>query len=180
MRLIDRLATVLGRWLSWGFLVIALIMTWEVASRYAFSAPTIWAHEIAGVIAAVAFVFGGAYCMAEDSHMRIDLLSSRARGVWRRVLKLLSLATGTIYLAGMAYGGSILMEKSVLRFGPDGAWLPELSGSSWNTPAPAFVKAALFLGAALFLLVVLRQVFATPDDPQEPPPSHPDAGDRLP
>ncbi len=160
MRHLDSMALGLGRLLALGFLLIALMMGVEIILRYVFDAPTIWAHEIAGVIAAVAFVFGGAYCMAEDSHMRIDLLSARATGRTRQMLRLVSLTAGAVYLAGMAYGGYIMVQKSAFRFMPDGTWMPERSGSSWNTPAPALVKVALFVGAILFLLIVVRQLLA--------------------
>lgn len=60
MRWIDRLALDLGRASGWAFPVIALMMGWEVVSRYAFGAPTVWAHEVAGLIAGIAFIFGGA------------------------------------------------------------------------------------------------------------------------
>ena len=48
--------------------------------------------------------------------------------------------------------------NTVWRFAADGAWNPERSGTSWNTPAPAILKAALLAGAIVFLAVVLVRV----------------------
>ncbi|MCG8596507.1 MAG: TRAP transporter small permease [Kiloniellales bacterium] len=159
MHQIDRVLLRIGRGLSWGFLAIAAVMVYEVAARYGFNAPTSWAHEIAGVLAAVAFVFGGVYCMAERSHMRIGLLFDGAKPRWRRLAEALSLLCGAVYLGGLALAMWPISQKSLFRFSPEGAWLPERSGTSWNTAAPAIVKFALFLGAALFLAVIVLQAW---------------------
>ena len=158
MRLIDRLALLLGRASAWTFPVIALMMGYEVVARYAFRAPTFWAHEIAGLIGAVTFVLGGAYCMAEGSHMRVTLLIDRWSGARRRAAELLALVCGAVFLLGLTVAMWGIVERNVLRFDGAGAWMPERSGSSWNTPAPALLKAALLFGAALFLLVVLGRL----------------------
>lgn len=160
MAFLDRLALWLGRAVAWGFLAIVAMMVYEVVARYGFNAPTIWAHEIAGLLAAIAFVFGGAYCMADDSHMRItSFVESRGAGT-RRASRYLSIAAGAVYLAGLAYAAFRMARESLFRFALDGSWDPERSGSTWNTPLPGFIKLALFLGAVLFLLVLLRRVLA--------------------
>lgn len=160
MRWIDRIARGLGRALCWAFPAIALMMGFEVIARYLFGAPTIWAHEIAGLIAAAAVIAGGACCMAECAHMRVTLLLERMRRPWRRAAEALALLCGTVFLAGLSVAMWGIVRRSSLRFGPDGAWMPERSGSTWNTPAPALLKAALLVGAVLFLLVVLRRALA--------------------
>lgn len=159
MTILERLAILLGRVLSLGFLVIALMMGYEVLARYGFRAPTYWAHEIATILAASAFVIGGAFCMAENTHMRVDLFVERARPGLRRAAEIVSLLAGTIYLAGMCWAGWIMSQRSVFRFTADGAWNPERSGSTWNTPLPAFVKFALLVGSILFLMIVIQRLW---------------------
>ena len=155
MRPFERLALLLGRLSAWSFPVIALMMGYEVVARYAFRAPTFWAHEIAGVIGAITFVLGGAYCMAEGSHMRVTLLIDRSSGLRRRVAEGLALICGATFLLGLTVAMWGIVERNVLRFDAAGAWSPERSGSSWNTPAPALLKVTLLFGAALFLAVVI-------------------------
>ena len=159
MRWIDRLALSLGHGLAWGFLAIAVMMAYEVAVRYGLNAPTFWAHELAGIVAAVAFIFGGAYCMADRSHMRITFLADRLPKRGRRLAEFVSLVTGAIYLGGLAVAMWSISNRTLFKFAADGAWTPERSGTSWNTPAPALVKFALLLGALLFLVVILRQLW---------------------
>ena len=157
----DRIILALGRLASWGFALIVLMMVYEVVARYGFNAPTFWAHEIAGLLGATAFLLAGAYCMVEDGHMRITAFVDGMRIGWRRAFRIVGYLCGTIYLAGLAYSAFQIANRAAFRFMPDGTWFPERSGTSWNTPQPAFVKAALFVGAALFLLVVLRALIAT-------------------
>ena len=158
MRFIDRLALLLGRLSAWAFPIIAVMMGYEVIARYAFRAPTYWAHEIAGLIGAVTFVLGGAYCMAESSHMRVTLLIDRWSGARRRAAELLALLCGAVFLLGLTVAMWGIVGRNALRFDAAGNWIPERSGSSWNTPAPAILKVALLIGAALFLLVVLSRL----------------------
>jgi len=163
MAYLDRLAVWLGRIAAAGFFVIVAMMVFEVVARYGFNAPTYWAHEIAGVLAAIAFIFGGAYCMALDAHMRITSFIDARGPRLRRLSGYLSIAAGTVYLSGLAYAAWRMSEKSLFRTSMTGAWDPERSGSSWNSPSPSLIKFALFLGACLFLLVLLRRLVRTPD-----------------
>ena len=156
--LLDRLALGLGRTTAWCFAAIVLIMVYEVVARYAFNAPTTWAHETSILLASFGFVFGGAFCMAEGTHMRITLLVEKRPGL-ERFSGALSLTAGIIYLGGLTYAAWRMAERAVWRFSLNGSWDPERSGSTLNSPLPSYLKALLFVGCALFLLVVLRRAF---------------------
>lgn len=136
------------------------MMVYEVVARYGFGAPTFWAHEIAGLLGATAFLFGGAYCMIDGSHMRVTVLIERMSPRFRHLAEILALCCGMIYLSALAYAGWFIAQRSLFRFMPDGLWFPERSGSSWNTPLPAFTKFALFVAAVLFLIVVVKQLIS--------------------
>ncbi len=152
--LLDRLALWLGRTTAWCFAAIVLIMVYEVVARYAFNAPTTWAHETSILLASFGFVFGGAFCMAEGTHMRITLLVEK-RPRLARFSEALSLAAGAIYLGGLTYAAWRMAERAIWRFSLSGAWDPERSGSTLNSPLPSYLKALLFIGCALFLAIVL-------------------------
>ena len=51
-----------------------LILIQEVVLRYVFNSPTIWAHETTIFLCGIAFVYGGLYCAARDSHIRVVLI----------------------------------------------------------------------------------------------------------
>lgn len=154
---LDRLALWLGRTVAWCFAAIVLIMVYEVVARYAFNAPTSWAHESAILLASFGFVFGGAFCMAEGTHMRITLLVER-RPALVRLSETVSLVVGIIYLSGLTFAAWRMAERAIWRFSLSGAWNPERSGSTLNSPLPSYLKALLFVGCALFLLIVLQKL----------------------
>ncbi|MEO0566315.1 MAG: TRAP transporter small permease subunit [Pseudomonadota bacterium] len=153
---LNRLALGLGRITAWCFAAIVLIMVYEVVARYAFNAPTIWAHETAILLASFGFVFGGAFCMAEGTHMRITLLIEN-RPRLAQLSQALSFIAGVIYLMGLTYAAWRMAERAFWRFSLSGAWDPERSGSTLNSPLPSYLKALLFVGCALFLLIVLQR-----------------------
>lgn len=156
---LDRLALGLGRATAWCFAVIVLIMVYEVVARYAFDAPTTWAHETSVLLASFGFVFGGAFCMAEGTHMRITLLVEKRPGL-ARFSDALSLFAGIVYLSGLTYAAWRMAERAIWRFSLNGSWDPERSGSTLNSPLPSYLKALLFVGCALFLLLVFKQAAA--------------------
>ncbi len=53
------------------------ILCWEVLLRYAFNAPTIWAHEVSCHIFAAYSVLGGAYVLLVNEHVRSDVVYAR-------------------------------------------------------------------------------------------------------
>jgi TRAP-type C4-dicarboxylate transport system permease small subunit len=158
MSFIDRFALALGRIAAWAFAAVVLLMVYEVVARYGFDSPTIWAHEASVALASFAFIMGGAYCMAEGSHMRIGFLTD-GRPWLSRLSHVLTIGAGTVYLSGLAYGAFRQADRAIFRFALDGSWNPERSGSSLNSPLPAYLKGLLFVGAVLFLLVLLRRAF---------------------
>jgi C4-dicarboxylate transporter, DctQ subunit len=162
MSFLDRFALAFGRAAAWAFAAIVLLMVYEVVARYGFDSPTIWAHEASVALASFAFIFGGAYCMAEGTHMRIGFLTDR-RPRLRRLSWWLTVAAGTVYLSGLAWGAFRQADRAIFRFALDGSWNPERSGSTLNSALPAYLKGLLFVGAVLFLLVLLRQAFRKGD-----------------
>lgn len=154
-----RFALWVGTVASFGFGLIVLMMVVEVVARYGFNAPTFWAHEIAGLLGAVAFLFGGAFCMAERSHMRISVVADKLPRKARLMLEGLGHLCGIVFLTGLVVSGWNIAQRAAFRFMPNGTWFPERSGTSWNTPLPAYLKVALFLAATLFLIMVLMRLW---------------------
>ncbi|MFL4470119.1 TRAP transporter small permease subunit [Tateyamaria armeniaca] len=157
MTYLERLALWLGRMSAWCFAAIILVMVYEVAARYGFNAPTTWAHEASILLASAGFVFGGAFCMAEGTHMRISFLVEKRPGL-ARLSNALSLIAGAIYLSGLCYASWRMAEKALWRFSLSGAWDPERSGSTLNSPLPSYLKVLLFVGCVIFLLLVLQRM----------------------
>jgi len=68
----------LASWLARAVVVVLVAaMIFEVAARYFFQSPTIWAFDISYMCTGAMFVLGTAWALREDAHVRIDVLSSR-------------------------------------------------------------------------------------------------------
>jgi len=59
------------------FPTLILVCVYEVAARYLFNAPTIWAFDITFMVHGALFMVTGAYGLQHRMHVRIDLLSVR-------------------------------------------------------------------------------------------------------
>ena len=77
VRLIDRLATLLGFVAMAALVVLVLAMLYEVAARYVFNQPTLWAFDISYMLNGALFYLAAAYALKSNAHVRIDFLSAR-------------------------------------------------------------------------------------------------------
>lgn len=151
LRCIDGVSGLSGRIAAWIIAPLIFASVYEVAARYLFNAPTIWAFEVAYMAMGVNFMLGAAYALREDAHVRIDVVYTN----FSPRLKALVDAVG--------YG---------LVFIPIGVWLSyrlglyafdayrsgETSGASaWNPRVWPF-RAALTLGFALLTLQAVAQL----------------------
>ncbi len=149
--LVDRVSLGLGRALSWLFLVAVALTVLEVVMRYGFNAPTIWVHDMVIVLSAVCFIFGGPLASQQRSHIQMASYFDNAPPRVRAALDQLCHLLGALFLAMFLYGALKIAVPSVE--------LMETSGRAWDVPIPAFLKAALVVGAALMLVQTLSHIW---------------------
>lgn len=132
-----------GRVLSLGILVIFGLLILEVALRYLFNSPTVWANELTQMIFGAYVVLSGGHLLWCGGHVNVDIIYSRLSPkakAWMDVL------TSSVFFAFsvmlLYYGGSLALE-SLARW--------EHSQSPWNPPIYP-VKLTIPLGALLVLL----------------------------
>lgn len=77
LRTVDRLSGSLGVIAAWIILPLIFATVYEVAARYLFNAPTIWAYEVGYMATGANFLLGAAFTLREGAHIRIDVLYSR-------------------------------------------------------------------------------------------------------
>lgn len=163
----DHLSAVLAplaRPVSIIFVFITVFTFYEVVMRYLFNAPTFWVHETTTALAAVCFAFGGAYCVAIDKHIRVVLIYDTVSPNIRRWLDVCISLIGCASCSLMSWAAWGLVAKAFWM--PSGDFRMETSGSAWNPPTPAIVKAVLFvmlcIMAVQFLLQAIRHVRRDP------------------
>jgi TRAP-type mannitol/chloroaromatic compound transport system permease small subunit len=71
---VDRLSTGLGQFFAWLIILLTLMITWEVFSRYALNSPHDWALDAQVMMYGTLFMMAGAYTLAKNSHVRGDVL----------------------------------------------------------------------------------------------------------
>ena len=71
---VDRMSTFVGHAFSWLIVVLTVVITWEVFSRYALDAPHAWAFDVMAMLYGTLFMMAGAYTLAVNGHVRGDVL----------------------------------------------------------------------------------------------------------
>jgi TRAP-type mannitol/chloroaromatic compound transport system permease small subunit len=147
----------IGRLLSWLFLFTVLISFYEILMRYLFNAPTMWVHETASFLGGALFLFGGAYALANNTHVRVVLVYDHVSDKARRYLNLFHHICGLLFSALLIFGAWRMTENS--WFAPWGDLRLETSGSAWNPPFPALLKGMVLLTVCvLFCQFVLHLI----------------------
>ncbi|MFN3868909.1 MAG: TRAP transporter small permease subunit, partial [Hyphomicrobiaceae bacterium] len=72
VRAIDRIAIWTGFVVSWLIVPMVFALVYEVAARYLFNAPTIWAYDVTFMTYGTFFMLGAAYTMQRGGHIRTD------------------------------------------------------------------------------------------------------------
>ncbi|QOL81979.1 TRAP transporter small permease subunit [Pseudooceanicola spongiae] len=85
--IVDGFSLVLSRIADGVAIVLVTAMIFEVAARYLFSAPTIWAFDISYMCTGTLFILGAAYALREDAHVRIDFLAEKLPPRLRRTIE---------------------------------------------------------------------------------------------
>ena len=121
---IDRFGRLLAAAAMACLLVLIGDMVYEVVSRRLFSAPTLWAYDVAYMVNGVAFVFAAGYTLRAEGHIRIDFLSQRLR---RRTQDRVNVA---------AYILLVIPALAFLLIGAFDAWLEAYIGNEVDPASP--------------------------------------------
>ncbi|OEF27287.1 TRAP transporter small permease subunit [Vibrio rumoiensis] len=145
----------ISHFLSLLFIFTVFISFYEVLMRYVFDAPTTWVHETASFIGGSLFVVGGIYAFATDKHVRVVLIYDAVSQRTRRYLNMFHHIVGLAFASMMAWASFTMVESS--WFTPWGDFRLETSGSYFNPPYPALLKALIFIVfCVLFVQFILH------------------------
>jgi TRAP-type mannitol/chloroaromatic compound transport system permease small subunit len=71
---VDRFSTWVGKAFAWSAVVLTLLITWEVFSRYVLNRPHGWVLDAQIMLYGTMFMTAGAYTLAKNGHVRGDVL----------------------------------------------------------------------------------------------------------
>jgi TRAP-type mannitol/chloroaromatic compound transport system permease small subunit len=121
---VDRLSTFVGRAFAWSIVLLTLLVSWEVFSRYVLNHPHPWALDAQIMLYGILFMMAGAYTLAHQGHVRGDILygsfSPRTQASIDLVLFILFYLPGVLALtwAGWTYANESLAIREN-TFSPD-------------------------------------------------------------
>jgi TRAP-type mannitol/chloroaromatic compound transport system permease small subunit len=111
---VDRLSTWLGQLFAWAIVLLTVLISWEVFSRYVLDRPHGWMLDVQIMLYGVLFMMAGAYTLSKNGHVRGDVLYGFFRPRTQASLDLLLYIL--FFLPGvfaMTYAGWIYFGESL-------------------------------------------------------------------
>jgi TRAP-type mannitol/chloroaromatic compound transport system permease small subunit len=71
---VDRFSTWIGKACAWSVVVLTLLISWEVFSRYVLNQPHAWVLDAQIMLYGLLFMMAGAYTLSKNGHVRGDVL----------------------------------------------------------------------------------------------------------
>jgi len=124
---VDKVSTWVGHAFSFLIVVLTLLISWEVFSRYALDNPHAWAFDAMIMLYGTLFMMAGAYTLAKNGHVRGDVIygffTPRAQATVDLTLYIVFFLPGVIALtwAGYTYAAeswAINEHSSITAGGP--------------------------------------------------------------
>ena len=150
LHFVDSLSVWVGKCFAWCIVVLTFATCYEVFVRYVLNAPTVWAFDMSVQMYGALFVMAGAYALAQDAHVRGDvlyrLMSQRTQASIDLTLYIIFLLPAVFALTWYGYG-----------FAADSWFYKEVS---WSSPARIqiyFFKTLIPVAGALIFLQGLAE-----------------------
>lgn len=145
LHFVDRLSTWMGKAFAWCIVILTFSTCYEVFVRYVLNKPTTWAFDMSVQMYGALFMMAGAYALAQDAHVRGDviyrLLSIRKQATLDLILYILFLAPAALAMVYYGYG-----------FAADSWFYKEVSWSSPSRIQIYFFKSLIPIAGFLLLL----------------------------
>jgi C4-dicarboxylate transporter DctQ subunit len=131
---------------------MTIVITYEVALRYLFNAPTMWADEIASYLLIAIVFLGLAQNLRQGTHIRIDVITSLVSPRTQQVLEIFAYAIGIVFSAMLAVG-------TWTRF--DNFWIRHTSSDSPLMTPLWLPMVPVVLGAVVLSLAMIAGFVST-------------------
>lgn len=140
---VESVSEISGKIVRWVSLALVLVLVWEVAARYVFGAPTIWAHALSTMLGAALFALGWAYTHYHHGHVRVDVLYARVSDRKKAAIDVIGWLIFFLPLLG------ILIYQSIREMAASWAMHEVITTTYWYPPA-APIRTLVVIGLVLF------------------------------
>ena len=157
---IDALNDWVGRVISFGVLLMFLLVLSEVIRRYFFNAPTVWGTELTQLTFGMYVVLSGGHIMRWGGHVNVDILYSRFSLKAKNIIDIITFSLFFLFCGMMVlYGGSLAWESLTIWEHSNSAWGPPIYPVKMMIPIGAFLL--LLQGVAKLIRDILTLVHGT-------------------
>ena len=152
---LDTLSEWVGKCCSWLVFLLVFLVAYDVAMRYLFNSGSIAIQELQWHLFSVIFLFGAAYTLKHDDHVRLDMiyqsewLNDKARA-WINLLGSLVMLIPFCIMVMLASDLFVIQSWSFNETSPDPGGL----SYRW------LIKAAIPMGFLFLLVEGINQVFS--------------------
>ena len=111
---VDRFSTWVGKTFAWCVVLLVVLITWEVFSRYVLNKPHAWVLDAQIMLYGAMFMTAGAYTLSKNGHVRGDVLygffQPRTQAIVDLTLYIIFFLPGVFAMtwAGWIYAGESL------------------------------------------------------------------------
>jgi TRAP-type mannitol/chloroaromatic compound transport system permease small subunit len=157
---IDALNDWVGRVISFGVLLMFLLVLSEVIRRYFFNAPTVWGTELTQLTFGVYVILSGGHIMRWGGHVNVDILYSRFSSKGKNIIDIITFLLFFLFCGMMVlFGGSLAWESLSIWEHSNSAWGPPIYPVKMMIPIGAFLL--LLQGFAKLIRDILTLVYGS-------------------
>ena len=144
-KIFDRFSDLMG-WIA-GTLNILMLLNvfYDSITRYFFNTGSIALQEVEWHLFAMVFLFGIAYALRHDGHVRVDVFYDRFSPRWKAIVNIAGTVLLLLPLSVLVIEGSIWYVQEAIRTG-------EVSGDPGGLPYRWLIK--LVIPASLVFLII--------------------------
>jgi TRAP-type mannitol/chloroaromatic compound transport system permease small subunit len=144
-RIFDRFSDVMG-WVAGALNLLMLVnVFYDSIMRYFFSTGSIALQEMEWHLFAMVFLFGIAYALKEDGHVRVDVFYDRFPPRWKAIVNIAGAVLMLLPLSVLVIEGSVWYVQEAISTG-------EVSGDPGGLPYRWLIK--LVIPASFVFLIV--------------------------
>ena len=150
-RILDGFIQWVGNLVSWLWVVLVLIIVANVVLRYFFARGLVQLEELQWHLYAIGFLIGLSYCVARDSHVRVDVLHMNfalTTKAWIELAGILCFMVPFFYLI-MRYSVPFIAESYRVN---------EISPDPGGLPYRYVIKSFLFIAFALLAVAAFSRL----------------------
>ncbi|MCB0661899.1 MAG: TRAP transporter small permease subunit [Saprospiraceae bacterium] len=151
IRFIDLINSKIGVIAGWITSILVLLFTYDVLTRYFFNYTKVWVTEMEWHLYALIFLFGAAYTLKEDRHVRVDIWYNNQPEKKKALIDLLG---GLLFLLPWTW----VVIYTSFDYASNSFMQNEGSPNPGGLPYRFLIKGAITVGFILLLLQGIAQI----------------------